>query len=137
MKRFRAQELSLRGLLMVLATALVFSPAQVAFASSCFNPKIVHIQFPRGGRCWRYRGDATEFWGTFRAGQTVTATSTGMADETTSQRDVYVSGPHNFSASANDDGELRTRLPLSGLYKFGFSPCAMWHYPGTFVVCTD
>jgi hypothetical protein len=51
-------------------------------------------------------------------------------------RSPDLTGPGNFYAGGSDDGSLHARLPTSGSYTFGFSPCAMWHAYGRVVICT-
>ena len=124
-----------------MLAALAGTPTP-SLASSCVNAVSVNIQFQRGARCWTYRGDATHFVGQFRAGQTVFASSTGMASfgdgqwewMTTTVRDVSAEGPGGTFIDVNED-EPSFRVPRTGRYTFSFSPCAMWRAPGTFVVC--
>lgn len=125
---------------LAVAVVAMSCPLHPASASSCVNPKTVQITFEKASRCWTYNGDATHFSGRFAAGEKVIATSTGMAIfsdgiewRTTRQRDVDVRGPSGFWVDGTADQPLR--LPRSGIYTFGFSPCAMWRLPGTFVVC--
>ena len=129
-------------LLAVGATALTLSSSQLA-ASSCQAPKTIAIAFSKGARCWTYQGDATHFVGNFRAGQTVIASSTGIANEsdgtwewrTTAARNVSVSAPENVHVGTYNEGKQSFRVPKTGRYTFEFSPCGMWHNLGTFVVC--
>lgn len=131
------------GLLGVMATF----PSS-AVASSCVNSRTVSIQFQRGARCWVYQGDATHVTGDFRAGQTVIASSTGIANlgdgdwewQTTSVRNLTVEGPGRSSVEATEDessgsDEMTFRVPQTGRYTFSFFPCSMWRAPGTFVIC--
>lgn len=129
---------------LLVAAVVTALPVQPAAASSCVNPKTVQITFAKGARCWAYTGDATHFSGRFAGGQRIIATSTGIATfgdgksewKTTGTRDVDVTGPSHFWADMDDTGDRPTILPRSGIYTFGFSPCAMWRAPGTFVICT-
>jgi hypothetical protein len=133
---------------MLLALAATGAPTR-AFASSCVDEKIAPIRFAKGKSCWVYEGDATEFVGSFGAGQHVDVQMNGLAYSangdsvepedltvTWDPRSPDVSGPGNFYfGDAGADGSLHATLPVAGKYAFGFSPCAMWHAFGRVVIC--
>ena len=124
----------------IAALALLAAPT-AAPASSCVHATTVDLHFARGQRCTTYQGSATHFRAALRAGQTVVASSTGIAEfgdgqwfwQTTSERSIDVEGPGQSEVRMNEDGTFRA--PRTGTYLFSFSPCAMWHLPGTFVLC--
>jgi hypothetical protein len=127
-----------------VAALLMFAMPQPASASSCVNPKTVSISFAKGARCWTYKGNATHFRGTFRAGQLVVASSTGIANfsdgkwdwRTTEARGLAANGPGGIAIVLNNgERDSSFTVPRTGPYIFDFSPCAMWHGEGIFIVC--
>lgn len=121
------------------------APAQ---ASSCRDPAIRKIVFPKGAVCWSYRGKATHFVGQFAKGQVLSVRMRGELqefDERTKKivtrwdiREPAVSGPGNFMAEPQaGTGKLEATLPASGQYEIGFYPCAMWHYRGEVEICVS
>jgi hypothetical protein len=127
-----------------VAALLMLATPQPASASSCVNPKTESISFAKGARCWTYQGDATHFRGAFRAGQSVVASSTGIANfsdgkwdwRTTEARGLSANGPGGIAIVLNNgERDSSFTVPRTGLYTFDFSPCAMWHAQGTFIVC--
>jgi hypothetical protein len=136
-----------RNLILLAGYALPFAPFS-AHASSCVQPVTQKIAFDKGATCWSYSGSATHFEGRFPAGQKVSVTMTGALLEyddktkkTTTKwaaRVPSVDGPQDFHAEGDfdkNDGKLELTLPSSGIYKFGFFPCAMWHNPGKVQIC--
>ena len=136
------------SLLIVCACA-----AGPAVASSCVDEEIAPVRFAKGAVCWYYAGKATHFAGRFSHGQRVRVEMSGemwsvvdppsdLAKPSWTARIPEVSGPHRFFAAANPQadgaavGRLEVILPEDGDYKFGFSPCAMWHQYGHVAICT-
>jgi hypothetical protein len=58
-------------------------------------------------------------------------------------RSPQIEGPHRFFVAADPPaegasvGRLEAVMPESGEYKFGFSPCVMWHQYGHVAICTS
>ena len=128
----------------VTAAGLACIPAS---ASSCRKDVTAPIQMPAGQACWTYRGSATSFIGKFKGGEAVSAQMTGAATEydprsgqvaaVSRPRDPNVEGPGGFFFGAPQaPGVLTFVAPANGMYRFSFSPCAMWGAPGTVVICT-
>jgi len=126
--------------------ALAFVPG-TARASACNEETVVEIHMATGDRCWAYSGDATTFTGKFARGQTVEVRMSGEAwdyDPATKKdvkswqpRTPSVLGPDAFSADADPDSNiLDFRTPADGVYRIGFSPCAMWGGEGDVRICT-
>ncbi len=129
----------------------VFSLAPHAVdASSCVRPVTQKIAFEKGAVCWNYSGTATHFKGRFSAGQKLTVKMSGelleynertKAIETKwAARTPSVDGPQDFHAEGDfgqDSGTLEVTVPKTGLYQFGFYPCAMWHNPGQVQICAS
>jgi hypothetical protein len=122
-------------------------------ASSCVDEVVAPIHFAKGAVCWYYAGKATHFTGIFSRGQrvvvemsgevwSVTDPALGLAKPGWTVRRPQIVGPHRFYVSSDPPatgvaaGRLETVLPESGEYKFGFSPCAMWHQYGHVAICT-
>jgi len=114
-----------------------------AHASGCVDPVVATINFARGAHCWTYQGRATEFRGTFRRGQTIAVSSTGVQGHgdgrwewlTVEERELDAVGPDGEPVDPNPNGDHSFVAPLTGAYSFSFSPCSMWHWAGTFIVC--
>lgn len=128
----------------VVGVAALF-PAP-ASASACDREVVAHIKMPAGQKCWAYRGVATAFVGDFSHGQTISALMSGEQAEydprsgqvatATRPRDPNVEGPGGFFfGDAEAPGALTFVAPANGTYRFSFSPCAMWHAPGTVKIC--
>ncbi len=132
-----------RNLLLIFGAVATLTPSS-AMASGCTNPKYAKIAFTKGSRCWTYQGNATHFRGTFRRGQTIIASSTGVANfadrewewRTTEARGLSATTPKGKSIVLNN-GERGQRFvtPDTGVYVFEFIPCAMWGGLGVFVLC--
>jgi hypothetical protein len=131
-----------------LATALALAPALPisALATSCSRDVVAQIRFTGRQVCWTYRGPATSFIGKFSNGQTVSAQMTGEATDydprsgtvaTVSRpRDPNVEGPGGYFNGVTDGpGALTFIAPVTGTYRFSFSPCAMWGAPGAVKIC--
>ena len=131
-----------------LAAALAFAPAHStsAYATSCSREVAAQIRFPSGKACWTYRGPATLFVGKFSNGQTISAQMTGEATDydprdgstaTVSRpRDPNVEGPGGYFFGVPDAPGIMTFVaPATGIYRFSFSPCAMWGAPGVVKIC--
>jgi hypothetical protein len=127
---------------LALAPALSTS----ALATSCSREVVARIRFSAAHACWTYRGPATLFVGKFSSGQTISAQMTGDAtdydprsgDTTTVSRprDPNVEGPGGyFFAVPDGPGDLTFVAPATGIYRFSFSPCAMWGAPGAVRIC--
>jgi hypothetical protein len=133
----------------VLAAALALVPAlspSSSRASSCDTEVVARIRFPARQACWTYRGPATLFVGKFSNGQTILAQMTGEATDydprsggvaTVSRpRDPNVEGPGGYFNGVPDGPGLMTfRAAATGIYRFSFSPCAMWGAPGVVKIC--
>ena len=130
----------------LLATALLgaaWAP-DAARASSCNNEVVVNIAIAPGRSCWIYRGHATTFVGDFGGGQHIEARMKGEESEIDPQSGRIVthiadrmpdaSGPGGFFTSG-EGGFLGFYAPRGGIYRFGFSPCAMWGGEGTVEIC--
>ena len=128
----------------VAAAGLACIPAS---ASSCRKDVTAPIQMPAGQSCWACRGAATSFIGELRVGAAVSAQMTGVVSEydprsgrvaTVSRpRDPNVEGPGGFFFGAPQaPGVLTFVAPANGMYRFSFSPCALWGAPGTVMICT-
>ena len=128
----------------VAAAVLACSPA---YAGSCNKDVTAAIQMRSGQVCWTYRGVATSFIGGFRGGQAVSAEMAGVAteydprsggvDSVLRPRDPNVEGPGGFFFGAPQAPGLLTFVaPANGMYRFSFSPRAMWGAPGTVTICT-
>jgi hypothetical protein len=128
----------------VAAAGLACIPAS---ASSCNKVLTAPIQMTEGQACWTYRGAATSFIGGFKVGQAISAQMTGIATEydprsgrvaaVSRPRDPNVEGPGGFYLGAPQaPGVLTFVAPANGMYRFSFSPCAMWGAPGTVTICT-
>jgi hypothetical protein len=114
-------------------------------ASSCINEIVVPIQFNIGASCWVHDGRGTTFVGRFAAGQHVLATAAGEAFFGDGHSNwtkiepwtVDVSGPGGFiQVSPLDGGPLDATLPVTGKYRFGVGPCAIWGNQGMIAICT-
>ena len=132
----------------VLAAALALVPAHLtsALATSCSREVVAQIHFPAHQACWTYRGPATLFVGKFTSGQIISAQMTGEATDydprsdssaTVSRpRDPNVEGPGGYFYGVPDGpGVMTFRAPATGVYRFSFSPCAMWGAPGAVRIC--
>jgi hypothetical protein len=128
----------------VTAAGLACIPAS---ASSCSKDVTAPIQMTEGQTCWTYRGAATSFIGGFKGGQAISAQMIGIATEydprggrvaaVSRPRDPNVEGPGGFYLGATQSpGVLTFVAPANGMYRFSFSPCAMWGAPGTVTICT-
>jgi hypothetical protein len=115
-------------------------------ATSCSRDVVAQIRFVGRQVCWIYRGPATSFIGKFSNGQTVSAQMTGEATDydprngtaaTVSRpRDPNVEGPGGYFNGVTDGpGVLTFITPVTGTYRFSFSPCAMWGAPGVVRIC--
>jgi len=136
--------MGLAVLLAALAFHLAFSTS--AAASSCNRDVVAQIRFSSGMACWTYRGAATSFVGKFAVGQTITAEMIGEASDYDPRsggvsqairpRDPNVEGPGGFFFGAPQSPGLLTFVaPANGVYRFSFSPCAMWGAPGQVTIC--
>jgi hypothetical protein len=132
--------------LLAVLVALAAFPAGQALASACDREVVAHITMPSGQKCWAYRGAATTFVGDFSHGETISALMAGEQadyDPRSGQvatsmrpRDPNVEGPGGFYfGDAQAPGALTFVAPANGTYRFSFSPCAMWHAPGTVKIC--
>jgi hypothetical protein len=141
MKRLRATIVALS-----LVPAAALNPG-AAWSSACNEEKVVEIHMTAGGVCWDYRGNATTFRGKFAGGQNVEVRMSGESAQydPSTKKDVVswearsptVEGPDKFFAEAKEDsGTLTFRTPASGIYRIGFSPCAMWGGKGEVHICT-
>ena len=135
-----------------LAVLLICACAGPAAASSCVDEVVVPIRFAKGATCWSYAGKATHFSGRFARGQRLVVEMRGQysrvtdpARETTetvwAARIPQIEGPQRFFVAAPPVegaavGRLEIILPATGDYKFGFSPCVMWHQYGEVAICT-
>jgi hypothetical protein len=128
------------------ATAFISAHATSAYASSCSREVVAQIRFPARQACWTYRGPATQFVGKFSNGQAISTQMTGEAADydprngsTTMYqrpRDPNVEGPGGyFNGDSDGPGVLTFRAPATGIYRFSFSPCAMWGAPGVVKIC--
>jgi hypothetical protein len=130
------------------AATLALAPAlwTSALATSCSREVVAQIRFPSGKACWTYRGAATLFVGKFSSGQTISAQMTGEATDydprsggaaTVSRpRDPNVEGPGGYFFAVPDaPGVMTFVAPATGIYRFSFSPCAMWGAPGAVKIC--
>jgi hypothetical protein len=128
------------------AVALISTHTTPAFASSCSREVVAPIRFPARQACWTYRGPATLFTGKFASGQTISAQMTGEATDydprdgsaaTVSRpRDPNVEGPGGYFFAVPDaPGVMTFVAPATGIYRFSFSPCAMWGAPGVVKIC--
>ena len=126
--------------------AIALAQATSAYASSCSREVVAQIRFPAHQACWTYRGPATQFVGKFSSGQAISTQMTGEAADydprngstTTYQRprDPNVEGPGGYFNGVTDGpGVLTFRAPATGIYRFSFSPCAMWGAPGVVKIC--
>jgi hypothetical protein len=117
-----------------------------ALATSCSRDVVAQIRFTGRQVCWTYRGPATSFIGKFSIGQTVSAQMTGEATDydprsgtvaTVSRpRDPNVEGPGGYFNGVTDGPGILTFIaPVTGTYRFSFSPCAMWGAPGVVRIC--
>ncbi len=122
------------------------APAAAARASSCDREIVVRIQREAGQACWTYRGPATTFVGRFSHGQRIAAQMLGRESEDDPRsgrvvlswrpRDPNVEGPGGFFfGAAQAPGVLTFVAPANGIYRFSFSPCAMWGAPGAVQIC--
>ena len=131
-----------------LAAALALAPvlSTSALATSCSREVVAKVRFPVGRACWIYRGPATLFVGKFSSGQTISAQMTGDATDydprsggvsTVSRpRDPNVEGPGGYFFAVPDaPGVMTFVAPATGIYRFSFSPCAMWGAPGVVKIC--
>jgi hypothetical protein len=132
-----------------LAAALAFVSAvspSASRASSCDTEVAAKIRFAQGQACWIYRGPATLFVGKFGSGQTISTQMTGEAADydprtggvsiVSRPRDPNVEGPGGYFNGVTDGpGVLTFRAPATGVYRFSFSPCAMWGAPGAVKIC--
>jgi hypothetical protein len=131
-----------------LAAGLVFVPAPPcsALPKSCDHDLGAPIRLAPGQACWTYHGPATSFTGSFSSGESVSAQMTGQASDydprsgrasTVSRpRDPNVEGPGGFFFGAPQaPGSLTFVAPATGIYRFSFSPCAMWGAPGRVKIC--
>ena len=138
-----------RLLTTIVATSFVptavFIPG-VAWSSACNEEVVVEIHMAEGDLCWDYRGNATTFVGKFAGGQNVEVRMSGESAQfdpvtkkdivTWEVRSPSVEGPDKFFADAQGDSDSLTfRTPASGIYRFGFSPCAMWGGKGEVHIC--
>ncbi len=126
--------------------ALTCAGAPDSRASSCDQEIAARIRFAPGQACWTYRGPATLFTGKFASGQAISAQMTGEAADydprtggvsiATRPRDPNVEGPGGYFNGVTDGpGALTFRAPATGMYRFSFSPCAMWGAPGVVKIC--
>jgi hypothetical protein len=141
-----ARLLSPSAICAAAAVASSVAPAPSAQASSCDREVVVHIHMTPDDACWTYRGAATTFVGRFSHGQRVTAEMMGRASEYDPRsgrvaslwrpRDPNVEGPGGFYfGDAEAPGALTFVAPANGVYRFSFSPCAMWGAPGRVKIC--
>ena len=118
----------------------------LAHGSACNDVIVARIKMTAGSTCWAYHGDATSFVGAFGAGQRVLARMRGLASEYDpktggtktymANRSPDVSGPGGFYTGADIDvPTLSFVAPRAGVYRFSFSPCAMWGAPGSVEIC--
>ncbi len=132
--------------LLALVGALSSAGAPSSHASSCDKEIKARIRFPTRQACWTYRGPATLFVGKFSSGQTISAQMTGDATDydprngsaaTVSRpRDPNVEGPGGYFFAVPDaPGVMTFVAPATGVYRFSFSPCAMWGAPGVVKIC--
>jgi hypothetical protein len=132
--------------LLALVVALSCAGAQSSRASSCDKEVAAKIRFAQGQACWTYRGPATLFVGKFSNGQKISAEMTGEATDydprndsaaTVSRpRDPNVEGPGGYFDGVPDGpGIMIFVAPVTGTYRFSFSPCAMWGAPGVVKIC--
>jgi hypothetical protein len=128
------------------AIAFISAHSTSAYASSCNSEVVAQIRFPARQACWTYRGPATQFVGKFSSGQAISTQMTGEAADydprngsTTTYlrpRDPNVEGPGGYFNGVTDGpGVLTFRAPATGIYRFSFSPCAMWGAPGVVKIC--
>jgi hypothetical protein len=128
------------------AVALISAHSTSASASSCSREVVAQIRYSSGKACWSYRGPATLFVGKFSNGQTISAQMTGEATDydprdgstaTVSRpRDPNVEGPGGYFFAVPDaPGVMTFVAPATGIYRFSFSPCAMWGAPGVVKIC--
>jgi hypothetical protein len=133
------------ALAVVLAFVSAVSPS-ASPASSCDVEITARIRFPIGQACWTYRGPATLFVGKFASGQAISTQMTGEAADydprtggvsiASRPRDPNVEGPGGYFNGVTDGpGILTFRAPATGIYRFSFSPCAMWGAPGVVKIC--
>ena len=126
--------------------SLISAHSTSAYASSCSREVVAQIRFPARQACWTYRGPATQFVGKFSSGQAISTQMTGEAADydprngsTTTYlrpRDPNVEGPGGYFNGVTDGpGVLTFRAPATGIYRFSFSPCAMWGAPGVVKIC--
>jgi hypothetical protein len=131
---------------MAATVAASLAPPPSVQASSCDREVVVQIQMTSGQACWTYRGAATTFVGRFSNGQYIAAQMKGRALEYDPRsgavasvwrpRDPYVEGPGGFyDGEAEAPGALSFVAPANGIYRFSFSPCAMWDAPGVVKIC--
>jgi hypothetical protein len=132
--------------LALAAIILISAHSTSAYASSCSREVVAQIRFPARQACWTYRGPATQFVGKFSSGQAISTQMTGEAADydprngsTTTYlrpRDPNVEGPGGYFNGVTDGpGVLTFRAPATGIYRFSFSPCAMWGAPGVVKIC--
>ena len=131
-----------------LEAAFAFAPAlsTSTLATSCSREVTATIRFAPRQACWAYRGPATLFVGKFSSGQTISAQMTGEATDydprsesvtaVSRPRDPNVEGPGGYFYGVPDAPGLMTFVaPATGIYRFSFSPCAMWGAPGVVRIC--
>jgi hypothetical protein len=130
----------------IAASVLVPALSGRALAASCSREVAAPIRFPAAHACWTYRGPATVFVGNFSSGQAVSAQMMGDATDydprngsavTVSRpRDPNVEGPGGYFFAVPDAPGLLTFVaPATGIYRFSFSPCAMWGARGAVKIC--
>lgn len=133
----------------LIGLILALQPAAAA-ASSCVKPVVQKIAFQEDAACWTYSGNATHFEGRFRAGQKVSISMSGQFFEYDavmktiatqwSARTPSAAGPDDFYADGDTAAVsdiLEFMVPQTGVYRFAFAPCMMWHNPGRVRVCTS
>ncbi len=127
----------------VLAAFLACVPA---YASSCSKDVTAQIEMTPGVACWTYQGVATSFIGRFSGGQAISVRMIGVATDydprsgrvavESRPRDPNVEGPGGFFFGAPQaPGVLIFVAPANGMYRFSFSPCAMWGARGALTIC--
>jgi hypothetical protein len=132
--------------LLTLVGALTCASALPSRASSCDKEVAAQIRLIGRQVCWTYRGPATLFIGRFSNGQTISAQMTGEATDydprsgstvkVSRPRDPNVEGPGGYFYGVPDGPGVMTFVaPATGIYRFSFSPCAMWGAPGVVKIC--
>ena len=129
----------------ILAGSIVTCLAPFEAWAGCDEEKVVDIAISAGKSCWVYRGTATVFVGEFGGGQSISARMSGEGaeyDEASGRtitrigpRTPEVTGPGGFSTAGSEHGAMAFDAPRGGIYRFSFSPCAMWGGNGTVEIC--